>query len=107
MFMPTTREKSSIQRARVPELPGAGGERPGEPPAPSHGLASHVGPLAGDQVAAMLERPALSDELAEDAIGRARLRGALELPEGGEISDEVIEQLLGGARTEEEIAGPG
>ena len=55
----------------------------------------------------MLERPALSEELVEDAIGRARLRGALELPDGGEIADEVIDQLLGGARTEEEIAGPG
>jgi putative transposase len=63
--------------------------------------------LTGDQVAAMLERPAVSEELVEDAIGRARLRGALELPDGGEISDEVIDQLLGGARTEEEIAGPG
>ena len=29
------------------------------------------------------------------------------MPDGGEISDEVIDQLLGGARTEEEIAGPG
>jgi Transposase, Mutator family len=105
--MATTREKSSIQRARVPELPGAGGEPPGEPPAPPHELASDVGRLAGDRVAAMLERPALSEELVEDAIGRARLRGALELPDGGEISDAVIDQLLGGARTEDEIAGPG
>ena len=105
--MPTTRGKSSIQRARVPVLPGAGGEPPGEPPAPPERLASQVGPLTGDRVAAMLERPALSEELVEDAIGRARLRGALELPDGGEISDEVIDQLLGGARTEEEIAGPG
>src|SRR5436305_14949292 len=98
--MPTTREKSSIQRARVPGLPGAGREPPGEPPAPPEGLASHVGPLTGDRVAAMLKRPALSEELMEDAIGRARLRGALER---GEISDEVIDQLLGGERTEEEI----
>jgi len=105
--MPTTKEKFSIERARVPVLPGAGGEPPGEPPAPPEGLASHVGPLSGDRVAAMLERPALSEQLVEDAIGRARLRGALELPDGGEISDEVIDQLLGGARTEEEIAGPG
>ena len=105
--MPTTREKSSIQRARVPVLPGAGGEPPGEPPAPPERLASHVGRLTGDRVAAMLERPALSEEFVEDAIGRARLRGALELPDGGEIADEVIDQLLGGARTEEEIAGPG
>ena len=52
--MPTTREKSSIQRARVPVLPGAGGEPPGEPLAPPERLASHVGPLTGDQVAALL-----------------------------------------------------
>ncbi|HUL46774.1 MAG TPA: IS256 family transposase [Steroidobacteraceae bacterium] len=31
----------------------------------------------------------------------------LELPDGGQISDEVIDQLLAGARTEAEIAGPG
>jgi transposase-like protein len=35
------------------------------------------------------------------------LRGMLELPDGGQISDEVIDQLLAGARTEAEIAGPG
>ena len=55
----------------------------------------------------MLERPALSEELVQDAIGRARLRGALELPDGGEIPEAVIDQLLAGARTEEELAGPG
>ncbi|HEX5616998.1 MAG TPA: IS256 family transposase [Solirubrobacteraceae bacterium] len=36
-----------------------------------------------------------------------RLRSALELPDGGRISDEVIDELLAGARTEEEIVGPG
>ena len=107
MSMPTSKEKKSFQRARVPELVGAGGEPPGEPPAPPPGLASSVGALSGDRVAAMLERPALSEELVEDAIDRARLRGALELPDGGEIPDAVIDQLLAGARTEEEIAGPG
>jgi putative transposase len=105
--MPTTKEKTSVQRARVPELVGAGGEPLGEPPAPPHGLASHVGPLSGDRVAAMLERPALSEELVGDAIDRARLSRALELPDGGEVPDEVVDQLLAGARTEEEIAGPG
>jgi hypothetical protein len=54
----------------------------------------------------MLERPAVSEELVEDAIDRARLCGALELPDGGEIPDAVIDRLLAGARTEEEIAGP-
>jgi putative transposase len=105
--MPTTKEKYSSQSVSVPGLPGAGGEPPGEPPAPPEGLASQVGPLSGDRVAVMLERPALSEELVEDAIDRARLRGTLELPGGGQVSDEVIDQLLAGARTEEEIAGPG
>jgi hypothetical protein len=63
--------------------------------------------LTGDRVAVMLERPALSEELVQDAIDRARLRGALELPDGGGLPDAVIDQLLAGARTEEELAGPG
>ena len=104
--MPTTKEKSSIQRATVPGLPGAGGEPPGEPSAPAQGLASHVGCLSGDRVSATLERSALSEELVEDAIGRGRLRRTLESPGGGEVPDAVIDQLLAGARTEEEIAGP-
>ena len=33
--------------------------------------------------------------------------GWLELRDGGQISDGVIDQLLAGARTEAEIAGPG
>ena len=47
----------------------------------------------------------------EDAIGRARLRGALEMPDGGEISDEVIDQLprwrpdRGGDRRARRLAG--
>jgi len=49
----------------------------------------------------------LSQELIDGALDRARLRGMLELPDGGPISDEVIDQLLAGARTEAEIAGPG
>ena len=40
-------------------------------------------------------------------VDRARLRGMVERPGGERISDEVIDQLLAGARTEEEIAGPG
>jgi putative transposase len=57
----------------------------------------------------------LSPELVDDAIARARLRGMdrarlrgmLEQPDGGRISDEVIDELLGGAKTEQEIVGPG
>jgi putative transposase len=55
----------------------------------------------------MLERPARSEELVQDAIDRGRLRRTLELPGGGEVPGEVIDQLLAGARTEEELAGPG
>src|SRR4051812_4193687 len=50
----------------------------------------------------------LSAELVDDAVYRARVRTAVgELPGGGRISDEVIDELLGGASTEEEIVGPG
>jgi putative transposase len=49
----------------------------------------------------------LSRELVDDAVDRARLRAMLEPPGGGRISDEVIDELLAGASSEEEIAGPG
>ncbi|HLH65798.1 MAG TPA: transposase [Solirubrobacteraceae bacterium] len=52
-------------------------------------------------------RRELSRELIDEAVDRARLRALVELPDGGRLSDEVIDQLLAGARTEEEIAGPG
>jgi putative transposase len=52
-------------------------------------------------------RRELSTELVDEAIDRARLRAAVELPDGGRLSDEVIDELLAGARTEEEIVGPG
>ena len=90
--MPTTKEKNSIQRARVLDRQGAGGEPPGEPPAP---------PLEGRAPRA------LRLDLVDDAVERARLRSMLERPDGERISDEVVDQLLAGARTEEEIAGPG
>ena len=43
----------------------------------------------------------------DDAVDRARLRGMIERPGSERIPDEVIDQLLAGASTEEEIAGPG
>ena len=42
-----------------------------------------------------------------DAVDRATLRRMVARPDGGQIPDEVIAQLLAGASTEEEIAGPG
>jgi hypothetical protein len=53
-------------------------------------------------------RGELSPELVDDAVNRARLRTAVgELPDGGRLSDELIDELLAGARSEEEIVGPG
>jgi hypothetical protein len=43
----------------------------------------------------------------DDAVDRAGLRSMIERSDGERISDEVIGQLLAGARTEEEIVGPG
>jgi putative transposase len=50
----------------------------------------------------------LSAELVDDAVNRARIRTAVgELPGAGRLSDEVIDALLAGASSEEEIVGPG
>src|SRR5579859_1426444 len=89
--MPSTKERNP-QSVSVLDLHGAGGEPPGEPPAP---------PLEGREA-----RP-LDQECVDDAVERARLRRMVERPGGERIPDEVIDQLLAGASTEEEIAGPG
>src|SRR6266566_6976836 len=53
-------------------------------------------------------RGELARGLVDDAVNRARLRAAVgPLPDGGGLSDEVIDELLAGASTEEEIVGPG
>jgi putative transposase len=53
----------------------------------------------------------LRQELVDDAVdrtaGRRRVRQALGVSSDRRISDEVIDQLLAGASSEEEIAGPG
>ena len=48
-------------------------------------------------------------ELVDDAVNRARVRAAVGplADGGGRLSDEVIDELLAGARSEEEIVGPG
>jgi putative transposase len=56
----------------------------------------------GDARAARAEREARGGRDRSSPAARS-----LELPDGGEISDEVIDRLLSRARTEEEIAGPG
>ena len=47
------------------------------------------------------------DGALERAAGRRRVRRVLGVPAGGRISDGVIDELLAGASTEEEIFGPG
>src|SRR5450755_3218564 len=55
--------------------------------------------------------PPLPAELVDDAVdraaGRRRLRQALRMPSDKRISNQVIDELLAGASTEEEIAGSG
>jgi putative transposase len=89
--MPSFQESSDV-RARVCGPEGAGGEPLGEPPA--------TPPRTR-------RRSKLSSDQVDDAVERARLREMVKRPDGERISDEVIDQLLRGASTEQEIAGPG
>jgi len=84
--MPSIQEKKIIDGVFSLDRDG-GGEPLGEPPPP----------------ASNRKRRELSGELADDAVGRARVRARI----GDALPDEVIDELLGGARTEEEIVGPG
>ena len=65
--------------------------------------------LAGCAGPAPAARTGLSVDVIDGAVNRARVRGAIgeSLPGGGRLSDEVIDELLAGARTEEEVFGPG
>jgi putative transposase len=117
--MPSTQEKKfSFQRA-CSDLYGAGGEPPGEPPAP---------PLRSAEPSRLL-----SEEVLEEALGRARLGRSVagmtdqeraELIDAlfdqlgadrGELPDELrerlldgmIDELIAGKRSEREILGQG
>jgi hypothetical protein len=90
--MPSTTKNKSVYIGDVSHPQGAGGEPLGElaatPPGP--GRPSQIG-----------------ERLIEDAVERARLRFMVQRRDGERISDEVIDGLLAGARTEQGIAGPG
>src|ERR1019366_4049619 len=92
----TTQDRMESQELVFP----AAGER-GEPVERPEGTGRDA-PVA--------DPPALSADLVEQAVdragGRRRVRQALRMP-SGRISDELIDELLAGASTEEEIAGPG
>ena len=51
--------------------------------------------------------PELVDGAVDRAAGRRRVRQSLGMPSDRRISDEMIDELLAGASTEQEIAGPG
>ena len=51
--------------------------------------------------------PDLVEEAVDRAAGRRGVRQALGVPSDRRVSNEVIDELLAGASTEEEIAGPG
>ena len=89
--MPLTKEKF-LDSAIGPDLYGAGGEPSGEPLAP---------PSRSRQ------RARFSQARVDDAVEHARLREMVKRSDGEQIPDEVIDELLAGAKTEQEIAGPG
>jgi putative transposase len=63
---------------------------------------------AGEPLRAVARGRELPAGLVDDAVNRARVRAAVgELAGGGRLSDAVIDELLAGASTEEEIVGPG
>jgi putative transposase len=114
--MPTTTRSRTTQKSAIEldptglGLPGLeSGERcAGEERSEPGGRATRG--AGGTLRAASAEgrRAELSPELVDDAVNRARVRSAVgPLPDGGRISDEVIDELLAGAGSEEEIVGPG
>ena len=89
--MLSIRDRDDV-RASVFDRVGAVGERLGEPAAIPPGSR---------------RRSRLSGATVDGVVDRVRLREMTRRKDGGSLSDEVIDQLLGGASTEREIAGPG
>src|SRR6516165_6667197 len=115
--MPSTQDRKIPFQSACSDLPSAGGEPPGEPPAPPLESAEAPRPLSG--------------EVAEEALGRARLGRSLagmtdekreeliealldrlggergELPEElrDRLLDGMIDELIAGKRGEREILG--
>jgi putative transposase len=102
--MPTSKTKLNLSgQGRSQIVDGVGGSPLGAPPAPPPSL---IDGLRWDRADGGL-RQELVDEAVGRAAGRRRVRQALGVPSDRRISDEVIDQLLAGAGSEEEIAGPG
>ena len=117
--MPTTtrsrtqksRTRTELERER--EFEGLGlGIAPGVPGADrSERERAEIGAGQPRRGAPAVDPPAVSPELVDEAVeraaGRRRVRQALGVPSDRRISNEVIDELLAGASSEEEIAGPG
>ena len=115
--MPTTTRSTETSRTELEHAPGfegvGAGFAPGLPGAEAGALVERAGLGAGQprRGAAAAGPPPLPagavDEALERAADRRRLRQALGMPSDKRISNELIDELLAGASTEEEIAGPG
>ena len=97
--MPTTTRSRTQKSRTTTEL-----ERARELEALDAGIAPGRGALAGHPPALP---PGLLDEAVDRAAGRRRVRQSLGMPSERRISNEMIDELLAGASTEQEIAGPG
>jgi putative transposase len=116
--MPTTRSRTLKSRTRTElehhaaELEALGlGIAPGLPGGDRSEFVERAEIGAGQprRGAPAADPPAgVVDEAVDRAAGRRRVRQALGMPSDRQrISNEVIDELLAGASTEEEIAGPG
>ena len=81
-------------------------------PGDEHGERERAGigagqPRRGASAATPAAAAGVVDEAVDRAAGRRRVRQALGMPSDQRISNELIDELLAGASTEEEIAGPG
>jgi putative transposase len=116
----TTRSRTQKSRTRTElEQHAAGlealglGIAPGLPGAETGEFVERAGVGAGQprRGASAGHPPVLPPELLDEAVDRAadrrRVREALGMPSDRRISNEVLDELLAGASTEEELAGPG
>jgi putative transposase len=102
--MPTTTDKKKFfDHGPSQILEGAGGSPSGETTAPPRSI---IDGLSWGRADGGL-RQELVDEVVDRAAGRRRVRQALGVASDRRISDAVIDELLAGASSEEEIAGPG
>ncbi len=100
-----TLDPLTIQRSAGVERSELAGERSELASERSETLAERWAPLAeGVPDRGVRE---LAPEQIDRAVNRQRVRSLARMPDGSPLSDEVIDELLAGARTPAEITGPG